>query len=118
VIKEHVILGNKQNSFHDLVFTQEGNMINISTGSYWKNNEPLFQSNEPMTVEIQAQTDDMMYEIWITSGGILLFSAATNAPIEYEFHGFEPIDRLSWFFISVGTSLNDVEINVIKIVEE
>jgi hypothetical protein len=118
MIKEHLILGNKQNSFHDFVFTQEGNSVDISNGSYWRNNESLFESNEPISIEITPQSSDMMYEVWITSGGILLFSAATNAPIEYDFHGFEPIDRLCWFIVPIGSSLDDVEINVIKIVEE
>jgi hypothetical protein len=102
----------------NFVFTQEGNAIEISNGSYWRNNEPLYETNEPMTVETQDQISDMMYEIWITSGGILLFSAATNAPIEYDFHGFEPIDRICWFIVPLGSSLDDVDINVIKIVEE
>jgi hypothetical protein len=118
VIQEHLNLGNKLNSFHDFVFSQEGPNLHISSGTYWRNNQTQLESNEPMSIEISPQSSEMMYEVWVTSGGILLFSASTNAPINYNFQGFEPIDRLCWFIIPAGKTLDDAEINVIKIVEE
>jgi hypothetical protein len=102
VVVEHYVLGEKETTWHDFQITVAGLAVTVSSGSYYRNNELLYESIENTTLTIATAG---YYEIWLTTNGFELLFDITNIQ--------NPIDRLAW--INAG-STEVTEIDVIKII--
>jgi hypothetical protein len=119
MIKENIVIGDINTTFHDFTFYQNGMNITISSGSYTSNGLSLAGLLDEGTVNIPVNMyQDVDYEIWLTTNGIEVLQGKfldiwTNNPIAEG----DRIDRLCWFTVPKATKiLDDVEINVIRMV--
>jgi hypothetical protein len=102
VMVGHDVIGSKETTWHDFQVEVEALAITISNGSYYRNNELLYESTENTTLTIATAG---YYEIWLTTNGFKLLTDITN--IE------NPIDRIAWI---TATATDILEIDVIKMI--
>lgn len=115
MIKEHNVIGSKDTSLHDFIFTQSDMDINLSAGTYTRAHLELFNSNTGALINIPTPLIETHYEIWLNDVGIVVLSRENGQ----EFGEIiSPIDRLAWFSVPANaTNLDTVEINTIRVVE-
>lgn len=115
MIIEKTILGDGSTSKHNFTFETVGMQFMISPGVYEQCNQIKFISEGDTFIDVPQAVDDTQYQIWATNQGFMLISKPTGSDFD---SSIEPIDCIAWFTIPGNcTSLTDVEINVLKIIE-
>lgn len=117
MIKEQIIKGSKNTSFHDFQLSITGLNLILTNGSYFRGGQELFKDIESTVVTIPSSVDSIYYELWITDNGLSVLSRKENEEFSYN-QLTNQIDRLCWFNVPANcTDLNTVDINFVKVVE-
>jgi hypothetical protein len=115
MINEITVLGSKETTLHDFTLEQIGMDLVFSNGAYIQGNTERFTTETGATVTIPSPASDTHYEIWLSNAGLAILSRLDSE----EFGEVtNPIDRLVWFTVpALVVSLDNVEINFVKVVE-
>jgi hypothetical protein len=89
--------------------------ITISSGYYYRGGEILVSSTSSSRIEIPIPDGDIHYEVWLTTNGITILTRTDNEEFDKV---IDPVDKLAWFTVeSNSSSLDNVEVNFVKVVE-
>jgi hypothetical protein len=116
MINEITVLGSRITTLHDFTLEQIGMDLVFSNGSYVQDNTQRFTTDLGATVTIPSPTSDTHYEVWLNDVGLVVLSR-----LDADEFGevVNRIDRLAWFTVPANaTSLDSVEINFVKFIEE
>nr|WP_309099059.1 hypothetical protein [Fredinandcohnia onubensis] len=114
MIKEHIVEGSKDTSFHDFVITTNGMNLIVTNGSYFRRGNKIFSGINDALIQIPSPSQLTHYELWVTETGLVL-KERTDTQVFDEVEN--PIDRLAWFSVPENcTSLEDVEVIFVKVV--
>lgn len=118
MINSILIQGSKETTWHDFEITQEGMDITLLPGSYWRGGTELAIIEAPTSITIDTPTEEAQLEIWLNgSGETVAFEILLSGDPLSEL-AQQPIDRIAWLTVPAGvTTLDDVEVNIIKITE-
>lgn len=115
MIIENVVQGSLETNLHSFTFASEGMNLIMSAGSYVQMLAIKATEDESTTIPLDTPEEDTHYEVWL-SGSELCILTRTDSTAFGEV--VNPIDKLAWFTIPSGaTSLDDVEINTIRMEE-
>lgn len=116
MVTEHTIQGSKDTSFYDLGISLAQLNINISKGSYYKNNTKIFEMDNDVYLTIPQSADLMHYEIWITQNGFSVLTRKDNEDFAYN-QLVNQIDRIGWLSVPANcTDLNSADVHIVKVV--
>lgn len=118
MINEAIVKGSKETTLHTFSVSQKGMDIIITPGAYYRGGKKFFESREGGVISIPLTDEPLEYEIWLGKEGIYVYSHIVGE--SYEPKNLDDLyDRLCWFNLSESdTSLDDVEITVLKVVEK
>jgi hypothetical protein len=115
MIKELIIEGSKNTTFHNFTVTTNGMNLTISKGSYFTNNVERIKSDTDVTITLDSPMENTHYEIWLSEIGVQVMSRTESENFDVV---EKPIDRLLWFTVFANeTDFNNSEIHFVKVVE-
>jgi hypothetical protein len=116
MINEITVLGSRRTTLHDFTLEQNGMELVFSNGSYVQDNTERFTTDLGAKVTIPSPASDTHYEVWLSEDGLVILSRSDADEFG---EVVNPIDRLAWFTVPANvTSLDGVEINYVKFIEE
>jgi hypothetical protein len=117
MINEITVLGSKETTLHDFTLEQTSMDLVFSHGSYIQDNTERFTTEIGATVTIPSPASDTYYEVYLNDVGLVVVNCPPN---DRELLGdvTNSLIRLAYFTLPANTTtLDDVEISFVKVVE-
>lgn len=116
MIIERNVNGNKKTSYHNFILSQIGMTISISKGEYYRGDQTLLSSDMGTSFDVPVPTEDADYQVWLTTEGVHVYVSPANQPVNTD-DPTKLIDKIAWFTVPSGTtSLDNVQVNALRMV--
>lgn len=116
MIIENMVYGSSDTTLHTYTFAQVDMDVIMSLGSYVQGGVEKISSLNTVTIDIPISTLITHYEIWLSLDGVVVLDRNDGENFGVV---IKPIDKLAWFTVPANAvSLDDIEINTVRVVEE